>query len=1199
VAITKLVWIALPKGLEDNGQTLRISAYLAPALAAASGTTVAQFPLFSSWPDTAAGIRFQLSFDNGNSFSAPVSASYDVNDALDTTLWTAIFGGNVSVGAHEPLTLDQDLQSYDANKVYGTLHGIYIPDPSELPPGKSEKLARLAALLRPSAAPATEEQLAYERFLEFHKHRPASGARLLAGQTDPPNSGALDFHAGVSALSRYPAAMRALGFVFDLALPIPSGLPAAGIVRVRPVSDAIPADWQIVFPNTAYSLDMANGFFTLRTSLSDPQHQLVSGMLFSGSAAVVPIELDALGLDANSAISGDVPDSAAKPTPRNAGFSFTLPDLDNRLQDQIASGNSVWAQIAANDDPNNHGDDLRTLFAEDLIRGYRVDVRVVETNQWRSLCRRRVTFDFGGTQKSWNEDEGLIGLGFTQQGDDAPRFYPMQLRWHGWGVCVPRPGKTVGVAGGADEQNQVTQALLPFRSIIEPAPSSLPRLRFASGHYQFRLRTVDLAGNSLVFDAPIDNAFAMPQASEGVQGEQYLRVDPLLAPVLLMRDPPSPGESVERLVIVSDFDAPPARACERLVAMPKAPVQMAEWHGMFDTPSGVNGDANTRNIVIKNSGSFPNAPYGNNPPTLPYLPDPLGAGAAFAFGDPPTFAPPQPYTNWPNYDPFRLLLVEAQTLQQPTWDDQTRTLTIGLPKAIVLPINISTYPANIDLLEPLNIVKRAPLRDPGGNQAPVKKFGSLDTPWTAEQKQRYQQLLASGQIPDISPPRTLTFVHATARPLVAPVLDMASNRLEGDTFTGFVGFGIPVDGNSTNKIELLAQWDEPVDDGANPPSRISKTQHVAVFQPLPGDKVWDLRFPLGPGGRPAITHEFGDTKYRKVTYQAVATTRFLEYLDPEIRDSPARITRVSNSLTLDVRASAPPPPPKLLYVVPTFRHASQNGSQVRTAGVRVYIDRPWFESGDGELLTVLLKAPPADNVVEQPETDSVWGTDPLYDSTKVPTPTPMFLTAANFRNKQFQQLVQIALPNGGVVQKIAVGFAVNFLPPDPSDPTRAADPNRDPHNGRWYCDLDIDAAHSYFPIMRLALARVQPNVFPEVSTAVIANIVPLTPNRAATVAPDPTAPGALRVTVAGPMSAIPPRIVVTPQIQPSPGLWISLAEVTLTPQLNTTESTQSGLVPVQTSPGSSPMRLLIREFETFPTDTGTGERLVYVELIRL
>jgi hypothetical protein len=391
-----------------------MSVYLAPSLVADAGTKVAQFPLFNSWPSTAAGILFQVSFDGGQSWSDPLSAVYDENDKLDAALWTAIFGGDVAVGEHAPVTLDQGLESYDADTWYQTLHHIYIPDPSELLPSRGgNKLVPVAARLLPSADIVTQEQRAYGQFLNFHRPRSNAPLQPLADATNVPNSDALDFHTAVSALSRYPAAMRALGLVFDLELPLPTDLPLAGlagIVRVRPVSNAFLPDWQIIYPTTVYSLDVAKDLFTLRTALNDNQHQLASGMLFSAGATLIPIDLDALGLAAHNAMNGASQAAQSTPTPRNAGISLTLPGLAKRLQDQIDSGNNVWSQISQNNDPSNHGDDVRPLFAEDLIRGYRVDVRTVEQNQWHSLCRRRVTFDFGSSQRHWDEDEGLIGL---------------------------------------------------------------------------------------------------------------------------------------------------------------------------------------------------------------------------------------------------------------------------------------------------------------------------------------------------------------------------------------------------------------------------------------------------------------------------------------------------------------------------------------------------------------------------------------------------------------------------------------------------------------------------------------------------------------------------------------------------------------------------------------------------------------------
>ena len=61
-----------------------------------------------------------------------------------------------------------------------------------------------------------------------------------------------------------------------------------------------------------------------------------------------------------------------------------------------------------------------------------------------------------------------------------------------------------------------------------------------------------------------------------------------------------------------------------------------------------------------------------------------------------------------------------------------------------------------------------------------------------------------------------------------------------------------------------------------------------------------------------------------------------------------------------VRSSAAPDVPELVYVVPTFRWsrpAATGNTRTSTRlgnGLRVYLERPWFSSGDGELLGVVL-----------------------------------------------------------------------------------------------------------------------------------------------------------------------------------------------------------------------------------------------------
>lgn len=111
-----------------------------------------------------------------------------------------------------------------------------------------------------------------------------------------------------------------------------------------------------------------------------------------------------------------------------------------------------------------------------------------------------------------------------------------------------------------------------------------------------------------------------------------------------------------------------------------------------------------------------------------------------------------------------------------------------------------------------------------------------------------------------------------------------------------------------------------------------------------------------PGPKFLSRHEFGDTKHRTVQYQLIATTRFREYFPHEVTDHPEQLQVAGASAKVEVPSSARPPGPKVLYAVPMFewtRTTASDGSQSRVragGGVRVYLERPWFSSGDGKLL---------------------------------------------------------------------------------------------------------------------------------------------------------------------------------------------------------------------------------------------------------
>ncbi|MGH7341491.1 MAG: hypothetical protein ACREKH_13455, partial [Candidatus Rokuibacteriota bacterium] len=131
------------------------------------------------------------------------------------------------------------------------------------------------------------------------------------------------------------------------------------------------------------------------------------------------------------------------------------------------------------------------------------------------------------------------------------------------------------------------------------APGSLPRLRFGVA-YRFRARLVDLAGNSLALDDR-----SLEQDPHVTSAVTYWRFEPIDPPALVHRARTSEGESLERMVIRSNWNVDPAaylstpkfaaaRALpasadfeytadnERHVVPPKSSQLQCEQHGLFD-----------------------------------------------------------------------------------------------------------------------------------------------------------------------------------------------------------------------------------------------------------------------------------------------------------------------------------------------------------------------------------------------------------------------------------------------------------------------------------------------------------------------------------------------------------------------------------------------------------------------------------------
>ncbi|MBB3753778.1 hypothetical protein FHT44_006300 [Mycolicibacterium sp. BK634] len=523
-------------------------------------------------------------------------------------------------------------------------------------------------------------------------------SRMPPGQpiTKPDMATVLDFHTVISALNAYPPLLRALGLVFDLELPadvVPMTAPA-GFGRLTVVGAE--TGWPTQADSTSIG-QIADTAYRYQQS-DDGRHYWLPA---SGPAGDRPTALGLLALNPEdfclaqfdidgamhklmmlaSGFTAGAAHVSASLHPDKFDEALTVPGLRSIGVSLIHSGRAraLLAGIAAAAKFNarlaGEIDDETPLFAEDLVRGYRIDIRDSFTGAWRSLHRRNGVYSFEGAQFESPDEEGFVQLGATQAvpGADAAGFDDLYLheaiaRWNGWSLSVPPPGKALSrhpdphlavppddVADREPDDRQ-NEPVTPFKmtTAFRVTPRTLPALRFGR-RYRLRARVVDVAGNSLSLDDPLTDRladrFALPPADDGLA---YLRYEPIPAPQLVRRDDDAitgNGSTLDRLVIRTFNDdpsldgAPPVlTGSDRHICPPRTSVEMAERHGMLDDASGrLKGDEATYRMLVdrddEHGSQFPAAPVpghdGDVPivgaatiDELPYLPDPLARFAA-------------------------------------------------------------------------------------------------------------------------------------------------------------------------------------------------------------------------------------------------------------------------------------------------------------------------------------------------------------------------------------------------------------------------------------------------------------------------------------------------------------------------------------------------------------------------------------------
>jgi hypothetical protein len=1129
------------------------------------------------------------------------------------------------------------------------------------------------------------EPNAFQRLMLFH-HRPQDVQRINLPNGDDFNK-ILDFHQIVSSLGDYPGILRKLGLVIDITVDVdPDQVPHTtdGMLKVNANWGSFQAKIHIT-PSIHYIWDGSH-FETASKSTSSIEHGLLK--LDPNSYGLIAIDVDGAALKlVQTALSmtmlrypypANMSSQPSLSTIRSGGISLVH-------DDRAKVANQKFKDASENDGYIKTPDSMK-IYAEDTIQGYRIDIWDSLSGQWHSLCKRIGEYRFEGSKLDplIIADEGVVQMSMTQAAT-PPNSEPSKendlylpesiFRWEGWSLVAPRPGKSISADPNAPPAKANNDPITQFKlkTSFKAAPGSLPRLRFGS-RYKLRARVVDLAGNSInLEDVPPSFDLFLPTDPLGLK---YLRYDPVLAPVMVQRSPleadSAPGESLERLVIRTynsnpSLDMTPAvKPSDRHIAPPRTSQLMAEVHGMFDSTSdGLKPDVNTYNMMVsKDQGTFG---VGPNPPVrpeeilkLPYLPDPLARGAAFrnlpattegtilrlnekrvltSNSLPGVKVRPGsvtmidfgPASNWPNAQPFRLILEEGSS--PPKWDEQKRTLTVLLPKANTATIPFSSFLAEGDLkimgawqwIKEFLDDQASKISTPPESPSAVRCIEDL-TDIVAD----LSQLTLEGGFWMLTPSRDINLVHAVQQPLGSPEFkSLFAVRNLGSSFANLIGV-IKVNGKSTMKLDITAEWIDPVDLLSEPePSTRSATVHVleVPLQTLDGSPLVSGNRSVGkyvpssdnivfclegpkPSQPPCETrHEFNDTKHRNVYYKAIATSRFREYFP---QDKNLDFTRTTpQAMMVDIPSSARPAAPKVLYVIPTFGWKRQTATNLIASerlggGLRVYLDRPWFSSGEGELLGVVLLP---DDTFASLKTEArnalrdrykhyvtQRGTDPIWISDSVPS-----LPKIKHFPSRVAEGSNLSLEESAEIKVKVAGHAVGY----------------DSLRKLWYCDIEVETGQSYYPFIRMALARYQPSSIKDahLSKIVLADYAQIAPDRSIIITYDLYNPDLLNVVVAGityqalsSPSDINCLIEIgiesqRPDISGELG-WMPAVGANIIAEINQASGNLlwkgQALLPSGHA-SSQKFRLVVKEFERLQIDgtTQLGKRLVFAESIEL
>ncbi len=289
-----------------------------------------------------------------------------------------------------------------------------------------------------------------------------------------------------------------------------------------------------------------------------------------------------------------------------------------------------------------------------------------------------------------------------------------------------------------------------------------------------------------------------------------------------------------------------------------------------------------------------------------------------------------------------------------------------------------------------------------------------------------------------TPDEELRLVHATARPAVPPKISRltAAPRAVNMVTANLDGV-LDVHGISTDKIELRAEWTEPIDEPSASEPTAPTTNEVVVDYQIDAAERFSLVDPAAQrrARRRARRRRADQESHSHVPrYQDphgnLPTARqplYREFFGPDELPTVHDPWSLGNEVAVTIPSSAVPARPVVHDVIPMFLWEQTTEPQhpfairrIRRSGVRIWLDRPWYSSGDGELLAIIATGDPA---LAEGKTDSVslWARDRILLSSKIANSYEVPVLAAWQQRAVQLNLVPESLPGRPELHAVKAG----------------------------------------------------------------------------------------------------------------------------------------------------------------------------------